>query len=63
MNSPLQKGTVSVLADYFGKHPGQSLGQFSQELKALSDTEKLELAQGAAKNLGLTQAQVSFPLS
>lgn len=34
-----------------------------KQLKALSPEDKLELAQGAAKNLGLTQAEVAFPLA
>ncbi|MBI2640118.1 MAG: hypothetical protein HYW90_04520 [Candidatus Sungbacteria bacterium] len=36
---------------------------FSVELGRLSDEEKLELARAAAKELGLTQDQVDFPLS
>ena len=36
---------------------------FSVELGRLSDEEKLELARGAAKELGLTQEAVDFPLS
>lgn len=46
--------TVKVLKEFFGFLPGQSLQQFGAELKALSDPEKQELAEGAAKCLGLT---------
>lgn len=36
---------------------------FSVELNRLSGDEKLELARGAAKELGLTQEQVDFSLA
>lgn len=36
---------------------------FAVELARLSDGEKLELARGAAKELGLTAEQVDFPLA
>jgi|GEM_PF-6979925 len=36
---------------------------FAVELGRLSGDEKLELAQGAAKELGYTQEQVDFPLA
>jgi hypothetical protein len=45
--------TVKVLMTYFGKKEGQSLPDFAAELKALSPEEKKELAEGAAKELGV----------
>jgi len=36
---------------------------FAVELARLSGDEKIELARGAAKELGLTQEQVDFPLA
>lgn len=36
---------------------------FAAELSALSGDEKIELARGAAKELGFTQEQVDFPLA
>ena len=35
---------------------------FAVEMRRLSDEEKLQLAQAAAKELGLTQDAVDFPL-
>ena len=51
---------ASAIIKYFGKTG--SLYEFQKELKALSEEEKLELAQGSAKELGYTQEQVNFPL-
>lgn len=56
------KGQLTVIREYFGVLPGQKISDFAAECKALSEAEKLELAQGAARNLGLTQADVDFPL-
>jgi hypothetical protein len=53
-------GMASAIIKYFGKTG--SLYEFQKELKALSEEEKLELAQGSAKELGYTQEQVNFPL-
>lgn len=57
-----KRGAIGVLKDYFGFLPGQQLGQFAAECKKLSDAEKLELARGAARNLGLKQDDVDFVL-
>lgn len=56
-------GKVGVIRKFFGLREGDTLTDFSKEVKALSDAEKLELAQGAALNLGMTQEAVDFPLS
>lgn len=56
------KGALAVLKVYFGYRSGDGLKEFSAELNQLSDKEKLELAQLAAKALGLTQADVDFNL-
>lgn len=56
------KSRMHILSEYFGRKPGQSLLDFAKETKALSEAEKDELARGAAKNLGLTQAECDFPL-
>jgi hypothetical protein len=58
-----QKGKLGVIKEYFGFQLGQGLRDFQDECKALNDAEKTELAIGAAKNLGLTQDDVSFPLT
>lgn len=63
MSEQKLKGQMTVLRNYFGALPGQGLKAFSDEVKQLSDAEKLDLAQGAARNLGLTQDEVNFPLS
>ena len=52
---------VKVIRDYFG--PWENSRDLMVQLKALSPEEKLELAVGAAKNMGLTQDQVDFPLT
>ena len=57
-----RKSKMIVLKDYFGFLPGQTLRDFSTELKALSSEERSELAQGAARNMGLTQDHVDFTL-
>ena len=57
--------TISLLKNYFGFRAEEYRGSnefggklsgmqdFAQELKALTDDEKLELAQGAAKAMGV----------
>lgn len=44
-------GEVSVLATYFRK-ADESMQNFSEQLKKLSEGDKTELAVGAAKELG-----------
>lgn len=49
------KGTTSILAGYFNQGDGKRpLPDFRDELKALSDTEKVELAQGVCAITGDT---------
>jgi ABC-type proline/glycine betaine transport system ATPase subunit len=48
------QSAAMVLKQYFGLLPNQSVGAFAQELKALGDDEKRELAQVAAQELGVT---------
>lgn len=62
MSDTKTKGITTVIKEYFGYREGQTLSDFAAEVKQLSDAEKLELAQGAARNLGLTQDQVGFSL-
>lgn len=45
---------LKVLKEYFGYKEGETLQQFSAEIKALSDDEKMELATLAAVELGTT---------
>ena len=52
------KSGVVVLKAYFGQHPGQSLAEFSQEVKALSEASRDELVIGAAKELGYRVEEV-----
>lgn len=47
---------IMVLKEYFGLKPDQSVMQFASEMKALSEGEKNELAELAAKELGVTLA-------
>ena len=55
-------GMATVIRKYFGSL-GKPLKEFQQEYKALSDSDKRELAVGAAKELGLSQEEVKFDLS
>jgi hypothetical protein len=57
-----QRGPVTVLKSFFGYLPGQTISEFKTEVDRLSEQEKLELARLAAKQLGLSQAEVSFKL-
>ncbi len=54
--------TRGVLHRYFEKKEGQSASGFLTEIKALTDNEQLELAQDAARTMGLTESQVQFSL-
>ena len=49
---------VKVIKEYFELSASEAM----KEYKALNDDEALELAQGAALNLGLTAEQCKFPL-
>lgn len=57
------KGMATVLMNYFGRKSGQTIKDFQEELKALSEPDKLWLAKLAAKELGLTQAECTFSLT
>jgi hypothetical protein len=53
MTSTLPQSPIVILRNYFGFKSGQTLKQFSEEIKALSEEEKMELATLAAKELGV----------
>ena len=44
---------VKIINQFFGRKPGQSLKQFSDEIKELSQEEKNEICELAAKELGV----------
>lgn len=44
---------VTLMSKFFGRKPGQSLAEFSAELKELTDEDKEELGQLAADELGV----------
>lgn len=52
----VQKTEIAILKEFFGFKPGQTLKEFSDELKALSSAEKTELATLAAKQMGVEVA-------
>jgi hypothetical protein len=54
---------VAIVLNKFFKRPGDTVKSFKEELEQLSEEEKIELARLAAIELGLTQAEVSFPLA
>jgi hypothetical protein len=53
-----KRGQLNVIREYFE----MPIGEMRDEGKKLSADEKLELAQGSAKALGLTADEVSFPI-
>ena len=53
---------IGAIKKYFGMRAGDNAGDFMKEIKAIDADERLELAQGAAKNLGLTPEECDFPL-
>ena len=53
-----KRGQVGVIKEYFN----MTTVDMRAEYKELSDDQKLELAKGAAKELGLQAEEVSFPL-
>jgi len=61
MNTPKTK--IGIIKDYFGIIPDTTTKDFMNEIKELSLEERLELAQGAAANMGLSQDKVDFPLT
>lgn len=56
------KSKVKIIKEYFGLREGDTASDFMREYKALDESERLELAVGAAKNMGLSQSEVDFPL-
>lgn len=53
---------IGMIKDYFGFRPNTTSKDFMEEIKALSPEERLDLAQGAAKVMGMTKDQVDFSL-
>lgn len=43
---PGSRTGAAKMVKYFGKFPGQSVGQFAQELKQLTDDDHRQLLQG-----------------
>ena len=55
MRNVVEKTAVKLLAEYFNSGPGKKpLREFAEEVKALSDAEKRELALGVAEIQGDT---------
>lgn len=53
---------VAACQDFFGRLPGQSLGQFSEEYKKLTEKDKEEIREGLIKqgyNINPIQAPVT----
>jgi hypothetical protein len=50
---------VKIIKDYFEMDSKETMNEY----KKLDEAERLELARGAAKHMGLAQDQCDFPLS
>jgi len=46
MDMTKEVGFAMACSDYFGKHPGQTLGEFQAEVKALNPADKEEIREG-----------------
>lgn len=46
--------SIMILKEYFGYRPGTGLKEFAAEVKTLSEADKLELVNLAAKELGVS---------
>jgi hypothetical protein len=59
------KSTLIVLKDFFGFRTDSpnKLREFKAEVDKFTDDEKLGMAQLAAKEMGLQQDEVNFPLA
>jgi hypothetical protein len=53
---------IKAMSDYFGRKPGQSVGEFSAELKALSHEDKLYFVR-EFKKIGMDVLPPSAPVS
>jgi hypothetical protein len=62
-NGSKKIGPTMVLQRFFGYREGSNLAGFSAELKDLTTDERCMLAIGAARELGLSQDEVSFDLA
>ena len=58
-----KKGAVAVLKDFFGMKPGQTAMTFMQEVKELSEGDRAWMAREAAKQMWLSQSDVSFDMA
>lgn len=50
------KGIATILSSYFNGDKSKTIREFAEELKALTDAEKLELAEGVCAITGDTIA-------
>ena len=51
---------IKVIKDYFGLRPGSNTKDFMTEIKELSDEERIDLARGAAAEMGLKAEDCDF---
>lgn len=56
------RSKISLLKEYFGLRDGDTAKDFMMEMKALSGEERLDLAQGVAKEMKLSAEDVDFTL-
>jgi len=53
---------IKVIKDFFGLRDGDSTKDFMTEIKELNERERLDLARGAAQNLGIKPEDCDFSM-
>ena len=57
-----KRSKINVIKLYFGLREGDKASDFMKEIKQLSTEERLDLAQGAAKEMNLVAAECDFKM-
>jgi len=58
----MQVSKIKVIKDFFGLREGDTTKDFMTEIKELSNDERIDLARGAAQNLGIKPEDCDFPM-
>lgn len=54
---------AAIIKDFFGLRPGTTNGDFLKEFRELPEADRLWMAREIAKQRGLHQGQLAFPLA